>query len=229
MPDLKSCSRRPWPGLNAWHGTPMFSEAANASCLALTWNGRAPRTVLAFGGLDKEGPIGLAAQPPGSPAFSLAHTCGHWAGGLTAITTSFLGPEGRGPASSKHTSMGLKALPEVLGDTPSGSPTGRPPAPRAVLPAESCASSGSGNKALLGSLPSPHPAGLSTAWAGPRVGAGENRPNLILCLYRGALLWDLQTLGLGPSPPRVSLRWSPGPLPRPLCGPQMQPGQARPV
>lgn len=118
MPDLKSCSRRPWPGLNAWHGPSMFSETANASCLALTWSNPTPRTALAFRGLDKEGPIGLAAQAPGSPAFSLAHTCGHWAGGLTTITIPFLCPEGWGLVSSKHTLMALEALPEVLGDTP---------------------------------------------------------------------------------------------------------------
>lgn len=76
MPDLKSSSCRPWPGLNAWHGSSMFSETANASCLAVTWSNLTRRTALAFRGPDKEGPIGSAAQAPGSPASSLAHICG---------------------------------------------------------------------------------------------------------------------------------------------------------
>lgn len=76
MPDLKSCSRRPWPGLNAWHDPSMFSEAANASCLAVTWSNPAWRTALTFRGPDKKGPIGSEAQAPGSPASSVDHTCG---------------------------------------------------------------------------------------------------------------------------------------------------------
>lgn len=96
VPDLKSCSRRSWPGLNAWHSPSMFSEAANVPCLALTWSNPTQRTALAFRGLDKEGPIGLAVQASGSPAFSLAHTCGPWARGLTAVTASFLCSEGEG-------------------------------------------------------------------------------------------------------------------------------------
>jgi hypothetical protein len=60
-PDLKFCSRRPWPGLNAWHGLSMFSEAASASCLAVTWSNPAWSTALAFRGADKEGPIRVVA------------------------------------------------------------------------------------------------------------------------------------------------------------------------
>lgn len=36
------------------------------------------------------------ARAPGSPALSLAHTCGHWAGGLGAVTTSCLCCQGQG-------------------------------------------------------------------------------------------------------------------------------------
>lgn len=72
MPDIKSCSCRPWPSLNAWHGPSMFSEAANVSCLAVAWAPPpAQRTALAFRGPDKEGPIGSAVQAPGSPALPL--------------------------------------------------------------------------------------------------------------------------------------------------------------
>lgn len=50
QPDLKPCARRPWPGLNAWHSPSMFSEAASASCLAVTWSNPAPSTAPAFRG-----------------------------------------------------------------------------------------------------------------------------------------------------------------------------------
>lgn len=54
----------------------MLSEAANASCLAVTSSNPVQRTALAFRGADKEGPIGVVAEAPGSPASSLTHTCG---------------------------------------------------------------------------------------------------------------------------------------------------------
>lgn len=57
-------SRRPWPGLNAWHGPSVFSGAASVSCLAVTWSSPSWRTALAFRGPDKESPIGWAALTP---------------------------------------------------------------------------------------------------------------------------------------------------------------------
>ena len=57
-------SRRPWPGLNAWHGPSVFSGAASVSCLAVTWSSPSWRTALAFRGPDKESPIGWAALAP---------------------------------------------------------------------------------------------------------------------------------------------------------------------
>lgn len=80
MPDLKSCSRRPWPGLNAWHDPSMFSEAANASCLAVTWSTPAQRPALTFRGPDKAGPYWVGGTGSRKPSlFPRSHL---WAPGL---------------------------------------------------------------------------------------------------------------------------------------------------
>lgn len=75
LPDLKPCPCHPWPGLNAWHSPSMFSETASTSCLAVARSNPAWRTTLAFRGTDKEGPIGVVTQAPGSPSPSLVRTC----------------------------------------------------------------------------------------------------------------------------------------------------------
>lgn len=115
LPDLKSCSCRPWPGLNAWHGPPMFSEAANVSCLAATWSNPARRTVPTSRGPDKKGPIGSEAQAPGSRVSSLAHTCGRQAEASQPLPLLSFALRRWGPESSEPALMGLEALPEVLG------------------------------------------------------------------------------------------------------------------
>lgn len=89
LPDLKPCPCRPWPGLNAWHSPSMFSETASMSCLAVARSNPEWRTTLAFRGTDKEGPIGVATQAPGSPSPSLVRTCPCQAQ-LTMMIISFL-------------------------------------------------------------------------------------------------------------------------------------------
>lgn len=147
-------------------------------------------------------PYWSGARAPGSPALSLAHTCGHWAGGLGAATTSCLCCQGQGSSE-------LQAqLDRARG--PPRSPRGHP-ARLLVRPAlpSLCSSTSfqSGNEALLASPPSPHPASLSTARAQPGAGGGGTSHALSSASVTGPWWRASRPSASVPPPhaPRVSL------------------------
>lgn len=99
MPDIKSCSCRPWPSLNAWHGPSMFSEAANVSCLAVAW---APPPLRGLHWLSeaqtRRALLGQRSRLQEAQLYPCSYP---WAPGLPAIPTSFLCSEEVGPSELK--------------------------------------------------------------------------------------------------------------------------------